>query len=392
MINTKKTVIVALLILTLATAGLFASGAVESSGGDVKVVKASDAPADYSSLDLEKASFAEIMDSFNAAVENYTTKAEAIKEKMVKSYDEGNVDDYFDAKGMLKNLAVPAITQEQTEVLVKRISSSTDDAKAVEFAAWLYRNSQFYRPQITLTKDYKEDMGFLSFFNYKYVICTEPGSTVTLPSMDVNITSEGVFAGWGLTEDEVTYEAGAEITMPYSDLTLYPVFRSGVLFTDSVTGTEVFEEGDSINAPVLEAPDETYVFTGWYDENGEKADGSKTLGEGESAVYYAGWKSVLISGVRCTQGRKSSEISFSLMNQGTQNTGSLTIELVPEDSNVLTVKSGAVTTRGIRVSQWKNRSFDVKVSGNSGDVVKATIVVTDSDGNTWKAPVEFTVK
>ena len=243
-----------------------------------------------------------------------------------------------------------------------------------------------------LTKDYKEDMGFLSFFNYKYVICTEPGSTVTLPSMDVNITSEGVFAGWGLTEDEVTYEAGAEITMPYSDLTLYPVFRSGVLFTDSITGTEVFEEGDSINAPVLEAPDETYVFTGWYDENGEKADGSKTLGEGESAVYYAGWKSVLISGVRCTQGRKSSEISFSLMNQGTQNTGSLTIELVPENSNVLTVKSGAVTTRGIRVSQWKNGSFDVKVSGNSGDVVKATIVVTDSDGNTWKAPVEFTVK
>ena len=65
---------------------------------------------------------------------------------------------------------------------------------------------------------------------------------------------------------------------------------------------------------------------------------------------------------------------------------------MPEDSNVLTVKSGAVTTRGIRVSQWKNGSFDVKVSGNSGDVVKATIVVTDSDGNTWKAPVEFTVK
>lgn len=392
MINTKKTVIVTLLILTLATAGLFASGAAESSGGDVKVVKASEFPADYSSLDLEKASFTEIMDSFNAAVEKYTAKAESIKEKMAQSYAEGNVDDYFDAKGMLKNLAVPEITMEQTEVLTKRIEASTDDAKTAEFAAWLYRNSAFYRPQITLTKDYKEDMGFLSFFNYKYVISTEPGTPVTLPSMDVNVTSEGVFAGWGETEDEVKYEAGAEITMPYSDLTLYPVFKSGVLFTDPVTGTEVFEEGSTINAPVLEAPDETYVFTGWYDENGDKVDGSKTLAEGESAVYYAGWKSVLISGVRCTQGKRASEISFSLMNQGNLNTGGLTIELVPENSDVLTVKSGAVTTRGIKVAQWKNGSFDVKVSGNSGDVVKATIVVTDSDGNTWKAPVEFTVK
>ena len=392
MINTRKTVIATLLILLLASAGLFASGAVENADGEVKVAKVSDVPADFSSLDMETASFAEIMDSYQAAVENYNTKAEAIMDKMVRSYNEGNVDDYFDAKGMLRNLAVPMITLEQTEVLAQRLSDSKDTEAAAGFAAWLYENSMFYRPQITLTKDYPEDMGIAAMFGYKYVISTEPGSTVTLPSLDIGFTSEGVFAGWGVTENEVTYEAGAEITMPYSDLTLYAIFRSGVLFSDSVTGTEVFEEGNEINAPVLEAPDDTYVFMGWYDANGRKADGSAVLEDGESAAYYAGWKSVLVSVVRVTQGRRNSEVSFSIMNQGNMNTGSLTIELVPEDSNTMTVTSGTLRTNGIRVMQSKSGSFDVKLSGNSGDVVKATIVVTDADGNTWKTPVEITVK
>ena len=392
MINTKKTFIVTLLILVLATAGLFASGAVENADGEVKVVKVSDVPADFSSLDMNTASFTEIMNSYQAAVDNYTTKAESIMDKMVQSYNEGNVDDYFDAKGMLRNLEVPMITAEQTEILAQRLSDSKDQTSAAEFAAWLYENSMFYSPQITLTKDYPEDMGIAAMFGYKYVISTEPGSTVTLPSLDIGFTSEGVFAGWGVTEDKVTYQAGDEITMPYSDLTLYAIFKTGVLFSDSVTGTEVFEEGDNINAPVLEAPDESYVFMGWYDATGKKADGSAELDEGESAAYYAGWKSVLVSVVRVTQGRRNSEVSFSIMNQGNMNTGSLTIELVPEDSNTLTVTSGTLHTNGIRAMQSKSGSFDVKVSGNSGDVVKATIVVTDSDGNSWKTPVEITVK
>ena len=243
MINTKKTFIVTLLILVLATAGLFASGAVENADGEVKVVKVSDVPADFSSLDMNTASFTEIMNSYQAAVDNYTTKAESIMEKMVQSYNEGNVDDYFDAKGMLRNLEVPMITAEQTEILAQRLSDSKDQTAAAEFAAWLYENSMFYSPQITLTKDYPEDMGIAAMFGYKYVISTEPGSTVTLPSLDIGFTSEGVFAGWGVTEDKVTYQAGDEITMPYSDLTLYAIFKTGVLFSDSVTGTEVFEEG-----------------------------------------------------------------------------------------------------------------------------------------------------
>ena len=379
------------MILCLACAAVFANAEIEK----IKVEKETEK---YSALDLESASFESIMKAYQAELETYNTKYESIREKMVQSYNEGNVEDYFDAKGMLRNLAYPTITAEDTEVLVKRIAESKDDAS--EFAAWLYDNSMFYRPVITLTKASDSDDGESrrSSFRYSYTISMEPGSKVTLPSMNVSFTSDGVFAGWGTTEDEVTYEAGSEITMPYSDLTLYAVFKSGVMFYDYITGTEVFEDSSDISAPALEAPDETYVFDGWYNESGEKVEGPVSLEDGQSAAFYAGWKSVLVDDVRLKNkgsmnvtADKEYKLSFSVMNQGSISTGSLTIELVPE-SDALTVLSDSLSTSNIRAMHEKSGSFMIKVSGAAGDVVKANIIVTDADGNSWKTPVELTVK
>ena len=70
----------------------------------------------------------------------------------------------------------------------------------------------------------------------------------------------------------------------------------------------------------------------------------------------------------------------------------LTIELVPENSEALTVLNGSLSTKSIKAGSEKSGNFEIKVSGSSGDVVKANIVVTDADGNTWKTPVEITVK
>ena len=394
MINTKKTLFVTLLILCLACAAVFANAEIEK----IKVTKETEL---YSSLDLKTASFESIMNAYQAEIDTFNSKYESIRDKMIQSYNEGNVDDYFDAKGMLRNLSAPMITAEDTEILVDRISNAKDDSSTAEFAAWLYDNSAYYSPTITLKMSSESDEkdSFKSRFRYNYTISSEPGSTVTLPSMNTSFTSEGVFAGWGTTADEVKYEAGSEITMPYSDLTLYAVYKCGVLFYDSVTGTEVFEEGDNINAPVLEAPDETYVFAGWYDSNGEKADGSKTLEEGESAAYYAGWKSVVVRGVKFSNKNsmtvsadKSYKLSFSVRNQGNVRVEGLTIELVPENSEALNVLNGALSTKSIKAGSEKSGNFEIKVSGSSGDVVMANIVVTDADGNTWKTPVEITVK
>ncbi|MBQ3697020.1 MAG: InlB B-repeat-containing protein [Spirochaetales bacterium] len=389
--RTRKTLVVSLMILCLACAAVFANAELEK----IKVEKETEK---YSALDLENASFESIMEAYQAELDAYNTKYESIREKMVQSYNEGNVEDYFDAKGMLRNLAYPTITAEDTEVLVKRIAESKDDAS--EFAAWLYDNSMFYRPVITLTKASDSDDGESrkSSFRYSYTISMEPGSTVTLPSMNVSFTSDGVFAGWGTTEDEVTYEAGSEITMPYSDLTLYAVFKSGVMFYDYITETEVFEDSSDISAPVLEAPDESYVFDGWYNESGEKVEGPVSIEDGQSAAFYAGWKSVLVDDVRIKNkgsmsvtADKEYKLSFSVMNQGSISTGNLTIELVPE-SDAITVLSDSLSTDNIRAMHEKSGSFAFKVSGASGDVVKANIVVTDADGNSWKTPVELTVK
>jgi len=389
--RTRKTLVVSLMILCLACAAVFANAELEK----IKVEKETEK---YSALDLESASFESIMKAYQAELDAYNTKYESIREKMVQSYNEGNVEDYFDAKGMLRNLAYPTITAEDTEVLVKRIAESKDDAS--EFAAWLYDNSMFYRPVITLTKASDSDDGESrkSSFRYSYTISMEPGSTVTLPSMNVSFTSDGVFAGWGTTEDEVTYEAGSEITMPYSDLTLYAVFKSGVMFYDYITETEVFEDSSDISAPALEAPDETYVFDGWYNESGEKVESPVSLEDGQSATFYAGWKSVLVDDVRLKNkgsmsvtADKEYKLNFSVMNQGSISTGNLTIELVPE-SDAITVLSDSLSTDNIRAMHEKSGSFIIKATGASGDVVKANIVVTDADGNSWKTPVELTVK
>ena len=144
MINTKKTLFVTLLILCLACAAVFANAEIEK----VKVTKETE---QFSSLDLQTASFESIMKAYQAEIDSYNTKYESIREKMIQSYNEGNVDDYFDAKSMLRNLSAPRISAEDTEVLVDRITNAKDDASAAEFATWLYDNSAYYRPTITLT-------------------------------------------------------------------------------------------------------------------------------------------------------------------------------------------------------------------------------------------------
>ncbi|MBO4424880.1 MAG: hypothetical protein J5768_05135, partial [Spirochaetales bacterium] len=89
---------------------------------------------------------------------------------------------------------------------------------------------------------------------------------------------------------------------------------------------------------------------------------------------------------------KAVKLSLTVRNQGNVKVEGLTIELVPENSEKLTVLNGELSTKEIRAGYEKSGNFESKVSGSSGDVVKADIVVTDADGNTWKTPVEITVK
>lgn len=381
----KHKLFVTFLILVLATFCLSAQAIRESK----------DEPVKFSSLDLETASFQKVIEVFEAETQSYEIKCEAIYSKMAEAYSEGNADDYFDAKGLLRNLEAPRITAEQTDILVTRILNEKDDTVKAGFAAWLYQNSAYYQPKLTFTKSSSSDW---SLFNYTYSVSVEPGSTVTLPEMTNGMTRDGLFVGWGYSTDEAVYQPGDEIEMPYQSQTLYAVYKTGVLFTDPITGTEVFEDGAEVNAPELTAPDDSYVFVGWYDMFGVKADGSQTLEEGESCAYTAKWKSLKIQDVYA-KGFKDLEVpadvpfklNFTICNKGNASMGRMTISLVAENEESIKIANSELYTYNLIAGQEKSGSFSLQLSGNAGDVVKANIVVTDSDGNTWTEPVELTI-
>ncbi|MBO4409535.1 MAG: hypothetical protein J5775_02155 [Spirochaetales bacterium] len=388
--NTKR-IIVALLVLTLASAGLFAAAVREEAINNVRL----------DDLDLTSASYEQIMETFAKWQENYDKKYESIYAKMVDFYRAGDVENYFDAKSMLMDLEVPAVTSEQTQILAERLSAEEDAEKKEDFSVWLYENSRYYRPTITFTRVQDEQENVRSFrASYRYSISTKPGSMVTLPTVATTFSSaEGMFVGWGTREGEVLYEAGQEIEMPYADLTLYPIYKAGVLFVDTVTETEVFEDGDEINAPVLTPPDETYVFMGWYDASGNKADGSASLAEGESAKYTAQWKSFSIKDVAVrgtedlsVQAGSKVKLTFTLKNNGNMKSGAFTIELVPEKEDTIVNSTGRFSSSGMRAGESKSGTFTITVKGNSGDTVNAKIVVKDQDGNEWSVPVKLKIK
>ena len=386
----NKIIIAAILILTLASSAVFAASIAEKM----------DEPVEFSSLDLATAEYNTIIDSFQAELASYESQCNILYARMEEARSKGDVSDYFDAKDFLRSLERPSITEEQTEILIGRILNESDDEAKASFAAWLYDNSSYYSPSIILTRDTSKDEGLAKYFDYTYKMSTNIGGTVKLPSLSGYYTPEGgVFVGWGITPDEVTYEAGTEIDMPYSDLTLYAIFKTGILFVDSVTGTEVFADGSEISAPELEAPDDSYVFLGWYDILGKKVDGSETLDAGASAVYYAKWRSLDVEGVYAkyyddltVPAETQIKLCFSVANKGNKNAGSFTVELVPENESALKVISGSISAYSLHEGMSKNGSFTVIAYGNSGDKLNATIVVTDADGNTWTEPVTLTIK
>lgn len=202
------------MVLFVAVCGLYAQSVVETNES---------VPA-FSTLEFDKVEFKTVMESYEAAVSAYNSNYETIYGKMVEAYRKGSAIEYYEAKGLLNNLEAPKLTKESTEVLVTRILNETDETLKAEFASWLYKNSRYYRPTITISAQYANNDRFSSRMSFSYCRSAAPGTTVQLPYAPSFRLGDGTFAGWGETADEVLYEAGAEIVMPYGDLVLQPVF------------------------------------------------------------------------------------------------------------------------------------------------------------------------
>lgn len=378
--STLKKIIVSALVLLLSVS-LFASGTSESS-------------VDFSSLDFSSLSIEEIESSYEKAKTQYENQLSKVDEKLKSAFENRNVDQYLLLLELRDSLEYPVITEEITETLTERILNSTSDEEKKEISSFLYANSAYYAPRLTLSIRY-ESNGFVRSFTK--TIVTEPGETVTLPG-DTRFYSS-LIKGWGITEDEVLYTPGEEIEMPYTDTTLYGILTSGISFTDSVTGYSYMTEETSAAVTVPEAPDSSYVFAGWYDTTtGKLLEGDTVeVEEGKSRSFEARWKSVTLTpgSVKYYQDNTvpaDTQVTYnaSFSVDGNADIAGMTFTLESNDS--ITVLTKSLQSRTLRSGSEGNLSYVVVLKGESGDTVSTVLTATDRDGNEWSVPVTFTIK
>lgn len=351
------------------------------------------ASGSFSSLDLEKASFSDIRKAYEKDMDSFESSSSALRKKLDKAYAQNNGRAYYQTLDQLNELEAPSISRDESELLVERMMSAASDDEKSQWGQWLYENDPYYRPTLTMTL---ENKGERSRYSFKQTITVRPGEQVKLPTIDY-ASDRGVFVGWGITPDAVTYEAGTSIEMPYSDQTLYAIFQKGVKFSDSITGIDQFVTDSTAKVPETKAPDASYLFDGWYDQAGNKLEGDTvTVSEDSSATYTAFWKSVAFSDVKTRYYKDMTipsgqqvPLAFTIRNQGNEALSGIQVSL---DMDGVTNLTGDLSSRYIAPGATRNGTFVVVASGSSGDVKKGTITLTDEDGDTWSIPVSITIK
>ncbi len=365
----------ALLVLALASSNLFAADGV------------------LGKLHLESAKLSEIQKTYTKAMDGYLSASEDLTKKLDRAYAQNNARLYYQTLEQLHQIEAPSLSQEESEKLVERMMGSKSEEEKKLWSDWLYENDPYYRPTLTLTL---KNEGKRGSYSYQQTISVKPGESVKLPTIEY-ASDKGVFVGWGITPDSVTYQAGSTIKMPYADQKLYAVFQNGVRFSDPVSGYESFVADGKAKAPVLNAPDASYLFDGWYDQEGNKLEeGREQMEKNGSASYTAFWKSIAFSGVKTRYYKDMTiprmeqvPLSFTIKNQGNEAISGIKVSLEMEG---VTNLSGDLSCRYLQSGSVKNGIFVIVADGESGDVKEGKITLTDGDGDTWSIPVSITIK
>ena len=374
----KITTTLMVLVLTVLVASpLFASGATEKG-------------TNFKELDLNTASLKDMESAWTHSVENYNAQRTSLRTAMNEAMEKRDVEDYLELRSLYNSLEYPMITKEQTETLTERILNTENQEEKDEIASFLYENSAWYHP--TLTFEYSVTNGNYSR-SYRKSFSAVPGTTVTAPE----VKGDGVFLGWSADGENVTYESGDEISMPYSDTVLYAIFSTGITFKDSISGNDSYTEGTEASVPVVTTEDSNLVFLGWYDEYGKKVDGDTvTVENGKSKEYIALYRGVEIgdASIRYYEDGKipsSTQVvlSFPIKNTGNTALRNLKVSLGGEEVKVL---SSSLKATLIGDESSLNASFLVYVEGEKGEekVFKAT--VEDASGNVWTKDFTLTVQ
>ena len=371
------TTLIVLVLTVLVTSPLFASGATEKG-------------TNFKELDLNTASLNDMESAWTYSVESYNSQRTSLRGAMDEAIEKRDVEDYLELRSLYNSLEYPMITKEQTETLTERILNTENQEEKDEIASFLYENSAWYHP--TLTFEYSVTNGNYSR-SYRKSFSAVPGTTVTAPE----VKGDGVFLGWSADGENVTYESGDEISMPYSDTVLYAIFSTGITFKDSISGNDSYTEGTEASVPVVTTEDSNLVFLGWYDEYGKKVDGDTvTVENGKSKEYTALYRGVEIgdASIRYYEDGKipsSTQVvlSFPIKNTGNTALRNLKVSLGGEEVKVL---SSSLKATLIGDESSLNASFLVYVEGEKGEEKVFTATVEDASGNVWTKDFTLTVQ
>lgn len=372
-----NTTLMVLALTVLVTSPLFASGATEKG-------------TNFKELDLNTASLKDMESAWTYSVESYNAQRTSLRGAMDEAIEKRDVEDYLELRSLYNSLEYPMITKEQTETLTERILNTENQEEKDEIASFLYENSAWYHP--TLTFEYSVTNGNYSR-SYRKSFSAVPGTTVTAPE----VKGDGVFLGWSADGENVTYESGDEISMPYSDTVLYAIFSTGITFKDSISGNDSYTEGTEASVPVVTTEDSNLVFLGWYDEYGKKVDGDTvTVENGKSKEYIALYRGVEIgdASIRYYEDGKipsSTQVvlSFPIKNTGNTALRNLKVSLGGEEVKVL---SSSLKATLIGDESSLNASFLVYVEGEKGEEKVFTATVEDASGNVWTKDFTLTVQ
>ena len=355
------------------------------------------------SLAVENGDLSGAMESYADLEERLSDELSSANKSLEKAFKKNNRELYLEAKSDIRTLAGYTITEEQSDKLLSLIVEESPE-RALEDASWLYDNSPYYRPSLTLDYSVSGDGFSYSYHSSKIM---KPGSEITLPdqeSINANSNRLGRLKGWGVTKDDVTYEAGSVITMPLTDQTLYAIWTNEVSFSDPVSGIDVKEEGvsdgDEIALPEVPANSEGRVFIGWYDETtgeflGPEAEIYTVRGNG--AKFEALYADVEISDVRTTPystlpSNTQVTLKFNVENTGNEDFRNLEVSISSSDEN-LSILNDTLYFRRLPAGSVGTVSTRVVYTGTeSAKAIPITVSVTDEDGNVWQNDFSLTSK
>ena len=369
----KRKALSVLLILLITVPALFAASA-------------QDLYEDFQAA-VTAGSVQEAVDAYGNMQEKVAKEMEDLQDDLDKAIQKNDRQLYANTRADMRELSSYRLSKADTDALLTAIVNSGSD-QASEWAQWLYENSAYYHPVLTLTTSVSGEGYSRSY--------TRSVSAVA-----------GVLTGWGITPDEVLYAPGETITMPYTDQTLYAIYSSQVSFTDSYTNdSKTFS--DVADGDVIEVPSpatlEGAIFEGWYDPTSGQylsPEDTEYTVRGMGAAFQALYIKAEASELNCgyydiTSIPVSTQVplTFTLSNSGTEDLHDVTIK-VSSDSDQVTLMNTSARLRTMRAGEdYMLRGTKIVVASDcaSGTQLPITVTMTDGDGNSFTSTFSLTVK